>query len=258
MNLADIVPVVLTWNEAPNIARTLEGLRWARRVVVLDSGSTDGTEHLARAFPNVDWHVRAFDDHAAQCNHALDHLVGDAPWVLYLDADYGVTPAFAAELAALQPGPEVAGGRAGFRYCVGGTPLRGALYPPRIVLFRRDRGRYVQEGHAQDLKLDGEVVELRTPLLHDDRKSWARFMANQRRYAVLEADWLRSRPWSQLRWADRARRLVVVAPWLAPLVALARGAVFDGLAGWRYARERAVAEWLIARELARSSLKGNR
>jgi glycosyltransferase involved in cell wall biosynthesis len=254
MNLADIVPVVLTWNEAPNIARTLDGLRWAQRVVVLDSGSTDDTERLARAFPNVDWHVRAFDDHAAQCNHALDHLVGDALWVLYLDADYGVTPAFVAELAAFEPGAGVAGGRAGFRYCVDGRPLRGALYPPRIVLFRRDRGRYVQEGHAQDLKLDGPVVDLRAPLLHDDRKSWARFMANQRRYAVLEAGWLRARRWSELRWADRARRLVVVAPWLAPLVALGRGAVLDGLAGWRYARERAAAEWLIAVEL----LKGNR
>ncbi len=254
MNLSKILPVILTSNEAPNIARTLDGLRWAQRVVVLDSGSSDDTHTLATRYPNVAWHVRAFDDHAAQCNHALDALADGAEWVLFLDADYVVQPEMAAELALLEPPAMVSGYRVRFRYCVDGQPLRGALYPPRIVLFRPGYARYVQEGHAQALQLNGEVRELATPILHDDRKAWPRFIANQQRYAALEAEWLRTQRWSALRWPDRLRRLLVIAPWAAPLVALARGAVLDGRAGWRYAWERCVAEWLISRALLRHSL----
>lgn len=251
MNMSSVVPVILTWNEAPNIVRSLEGLRWAPRVVVLDSGSSDETEAMAHGFANVDFRVRDFDSHAAQCNHALDRLAGAAEWVLFLDADYVLTAASIAELAALQPTDRVVGYRAAFRYCIDGRPLRGALYPPRIVLFRRGRGRFVQRGHTQVLELDGEVCDLAEPILHDDRKAWPRFIANQRRYAALEATWLRTQRWSSLRWPDRLRRMLVIAPWAAPMVALARGAILDGRAGWRYAGERFVAEWLIARELLR-------
>ena len=81
-------------------------------------------------------------------------------------------------------------------------------------------------------------------------------MANQRRYAALEASWLLSQPLAALRWPQRVRRLLVVAPWLAPMVALARGAALDGRAGWRYAWERCVAELLLSRELVARSFGG--
>ena len=45
--LAEIVPVILTWNEAANIGRALAALRWAKRVVVLDSGSSDASRRIA-------------------------------------------------------------------------------------------------------------------------------------------------------------------------------------------------------------------
>ena len=59
--LDQITPIVLTYNEAPNIRRTLDSLRWAERVVVVDSGSKDGTEEIAKSFSNVVWYVRNFD-----------------------------------------------------------------------------------------------------------------------------------------------------------------------------------------------------
>jgi glycosyltransferase involved in cell wall biosynthesis len=253
-----ITPVVLTYNEAANIGRTLDALSWARRVIVLDSGSSDDTEAIARSFVNVQWHVRAFDDHATQCNHALDRLAAGSAWVLFLDADYQVTPAAAAEIDALAPSPAVCGYEARFVYCVDGAPLRGALYPPRVVLFRPERAHYVQEGHTQRLRLDGEVRTLGEPLLHDDRKQTTRFLANQRRYAALEAKWLWSRPFSMLRWSERARRLLVLAPWLVPAVVLLwRGGWRDGRRGLRYAGERAVAEMLIAWALFKRMLQRN-
>jgi glycosyltransferase involved in cell wall biosynthesis len=48
-----VTPLVLTYNEERNIRRTLESLRWAERVVVLDSSSTDVTESVARCLRRV-------------------------------------------------------------------------------------------------------------------------------------------------------------------------------------------------------------
>jgi glycosyltransferase involved in cell wall biosynthesis len=45
--LDEITPLIITHDEAPNIARTLDKLVWARRIVVIDSGSTDDTVRIA-------------------------------------------------------------------------------------------------------------------------------------------------------------------------------------------------------------------
>ena len=51
--LADITPVILTYNESANIGRSLERLTWAREVVVVDSGSTDDTLAIVARFANA-------------------------------------------------------------------------------------------------------------------------------------------------------------------------------------------------------------
>src|SRR5690348_1584101 len=101
--LAHITPVILTYNEAPNIGRTLEALRWASAVVVVDSGSSDATTAIARRFPNVRIFERPFDDHATQWNFGISETGIATPWILALDADYVVPPELAEELRALEP-----------------------------------------------------------------------------------------------------------------------------------------------------------
>lgn len=252
--LAEITPVVITYNEAPNLERTLEALSWARRVVVLDSGSTDDSRPIASRFANVDWQVRQFDDHARQCNHALDHLVADAPWVLFMDADYIVTPELREEFRQLRPADET-GYEVPFRYCVDGIALRGTLYPPRVCLFRTGSGRYRQVGHTQWLEIDGTVGRTTAHMLHDDRKSARNFIARQRRYARLEAEYLWSEPWATLNWRKRIRRMLIIAPWAAPAFALfGKGVILDGIPGLKYAWERAQAESFIAGALLRQML----
>jgi len=55
-----ITPLVITLDEAPNIARTLDKLTWARRIVVVDSGSVDGTIEILKRYPQVDRFDRPF------------------------------------------------------------------------------------------------------------------------------------------------------------------------------------------------------
>ena len=97
-SLNRVTPVVLTYNEEPNIGRTLESLRWARQVVVVDSGSTDQTEAIARSFGNMKWFVRAFDTHIAQWQFGVQQTEISSQYVLALDADMQVSDAFLQEL----------------------------------------------------------------------------------------------------------------------------------------------------------------
>jgi glycosyltransferase involved in cell wall biosynthesis len=254
--LDKITPVILTFDEAPNIVRALERLTWARQIVVLDSGSADGTVEAARAFPGVCLRTRHFDSHAQQWNAAIGDASIATEWVLALDADYMVTPDLSAELASLDPPDAVSGYRARFQFAMDGAVLRGSLYPPHVVLFRRQRGHYVQDGHTQRLVLDGEVHDLEATIVHDDRKPMRRWLASQRAYAGQEAERLRSIPWSEASARDRVRKLLVLAPWAVPAYTLfGQGVVLDGWSGVRYAAQRAIAETLIARELGRALLR---
>lgn len=244
--LERITPLVLTYNEAPNIARTLDQLAWAREVVVIDSGSADATLDIVRARPNTRVLSRTFDDFAHQWNFALDAV--DAEWVLALDADYVLTDAWIAEVGARAPSEYVSGYRSRFRYCMAGRPLQRSLYPPAIVLFRRDRARFRQDGHCYRLALGaGTVHDIDAFILHDDRKPIERWWHSQKRYAAEEVAKLRRTRWQELGWPDRVRRVPFLA---APLVLghclVGQGGWRDGRAGLAYAGERALVETLLS------------
>ena len=245
MQLSDITPLVLTYNEDANIGRTLSHVAWADRVVVVDSFSTDNTAAICRRHTNVDFVQRAFDDHATQWNHGLAQV--QTPWVLSLDADYLLSEDVVAELERLAPSGDLGGYSAEFVYCVFGRPLRASLYPSRVVLFRRDRSRYEQDGHTQRLAVSGRTETLRARLLHDDRKPVDRWLVDQARYAAQEAAWLANPPASGLNRFDRLRR----KGWLAPLAVtwyalVVRGLILDGWPGWYYVLQRTIAETMLA------------
>jgi glycosyltransferase involved in cell wall biosynthesis len=254
-----ITPLVLTYNEEPNIRRLLERLSWATRVVIVDSGSTDATLRIVSEFGNSRLFVRKFDTHAAQWNYGLAETGIDTGWVLALDADYGLTDAFLAEIAQLDPGPSVSGYRARFRYCIDGIPLRGGAYPPVTVLFRRQAARYLQDGHTQRICLEGDTLTLAQPLLHDDRKSLERWFAAQIDYMRQEADKLVATPMAELSIPDRIRRLIVLAPVLMFIYCLIlKGGLLDGRRGIFYAMQRSVAEAILSAFLVDAGIRQGR
>jgi glycosyltransferase involved in cell wall biosynthesis len=246
--IEQITPLVISFNEAPNIRRTLDKLVWARRIVVVDSGSTDATLDIVRSYPQAEVVHRQFDDFASQCNFGIEQV--RTPWVLSLDADYELSDELIAELATLRADDTTAGFRAGFVYRIFGRPLWGTLYPPRVVLYRRDRATYHNEGHGHRVTVSGEIRPLAGLIYHDDRKPLARWFASQQRYAAQEADYLLSRDRTALRGFDRIRR----AAWLAPIAVLfytliIKRCLFDGWAGWYYVLQRVLAETMVALEI---------
>ena len=246
--ISHVTPLVITFNEAPNIGRTLEKLRWARRVIIVDSGSTDTTLEVVSRFPQAEVFNRPFSSFAEQCNFGLDHV--ETEWVLSLDADYELSDELVRELRRLPEVGTVAGYRASFVYRIYGRPLRGAIYPPRTVLYRARGARYENEGHGHRVSVPGEIRALRGIIYHDDRKALSQWLVSQQRYARLESEYLMNASAETLGLTDRLRRLGWPLPLLVFFYTLfVKGCILDGWAGWFYVLQRVLAETMIALEL---------
>lgn len=246
--LEDITPLIITYNEAANVQRTLGKLGWAHRIVVIDSGSTDKTIDLLHAYSRVEVFHRAFSDFASQCNFGLSQI--NTPWVLSLDADYELSDELVTELKSLAPAATAAGFQTKFIYRIYGRPLRGTLYPPRTVLYRKEYATYCNIGHGHRVTVQGTIFPLANPIFHDDRKSLTHWFASQQRYASEEAAYLLSSESAKLDRIDRIR----LAAWPAPLAIFfytlfVKGCLLDGWPGWFYALQRLLAETMIALEI---------
>jgi len=249
----DVTAMILTFNEQPNIRRTLEKLAWPKEVLVIDSFSTDETCEIARSALPLRIVQRPFTSFADQCNFGLTQI--STSWVLSLDADYVLSDELIAEIQGLQPADGVAGYRVRFRYCVNGTPLRASLYPPRAVLYRKDRARYEDDGHGHRVRIDGRIVELRGTIFHNDRKPLSRWLTAQQKYARMEATKLLAASAHDLKFADRIRRKIIIAPALVFFYTLlGRGLILDGWAGWSYVFQRTLAELILSLHLIEAKL----
>jgi glycosyltransferase involved in cell wall biosynthesis len=248
--LGQITPLILTYNEAPNIERSLKQLAWAKDIVIVDSFSTDATFQLAQQFSNVRLFQRIFDSHALQWSFGLEETEIKTPWVLALDADYILTDEVIRELGSLNPPSATNGFSAQFVYCLQGKPLRSGIYPPVTVLYRREYARYEQDGHTQRVRIDGAIGNLRSPVLHDDRKPLGDWLKAQAWYAELEAEKLFASNTAGLKFADRMRQWIVVAPPVMLFYCLiVRGGLLDGWFGLQYAFERTIAETMLSLHL---------
>lgn len=192
--MEQLVAVILTKNEAAHIADCVAGLRsWLEAVVVWDSGSTDGTQALARQAGALVVE-RPFDNFSAQRQAVLDSI--NAEWLLFVDADERVTPALAAEVEAV-----IAAGRdEGYwiprrNWIVGDEIHHGGYYPDyQLRLLRRSAARYDTRREVHEFALvEGTTGYLQEPLIHYNYSNWAQFHRKQRTYAAYEARILAAR-----------------------------------------------------------------
>jgi glycosyltransferase involved in cell wall biosynthesis len=251
--LDQITPLVLTFNEAANLERTLRQISWANDIVVLDSFSDDETPAIAGRSPQVRLFQRHFDSHQNQWTFGLTKTEIKTPWILALDADYVLTDELIDELKNLKPSPKVNGYTVQFSYCLNGRPLRCGIYPPVNVLFRVSEATYEQDGHTHRVRINGQVATLHSKILHDDRKPLRRWLQSQVRYAELEANKLLNAT-GNLSFADRVRTWRIFAPLGIVLYCLfLRGGLLDGWSGIFYALQRGTAELMLSLNLINAS-----
>jgi Glycosyltransferases involved in cell wall biogenesis len=239
--LDDITPIVLTYNEQANIQRTLSALRWAKRVLIIDSFSSDETLQLCESFENVHVVQNEFINFAQQCNFALSQDI-NTEWVLSMDADYVVTPELQNEFSKLVPTDNTNGYKISFEYLINGQALRGSLYPARTCLYRQKCAHYKQDGHAHRVNISGKVLPLNAKLQHDDRKPYSRWLSSQKKYAQQEIQKLTASSWHDLSWPDRLRRLGIAPFVVLPYTLFIKGLILNGSTGFEYSRQRFIAE----------------
>lgn len=251
--LKDVTPLILTFNEAANLHRTLQRLTWAKQIIVIDSYSSDKTIDILRSYPQVQIFQRTFDTHTNQWNYALQQV--QTEWVLSLDADYVLTEDIIAEIATLAQDSLADSYFVKFKYCVFGKPLQGTLLPPREVLFKKEKAIYIDDGHTQLLQVKGKSAMLSSYIYHDDRKPLTRWLWAQDRYMIIEAKKLLETPSQELSFGDRIRKQKILAPFaiLFYCLIINRG-ILDGWAGWYYAFQRALAEILLSIRLIEAGI----
>ncbi len=166
--------------------RSVQGL--ASEVVVLDSGSTDGTPDLARSLGarviETDW-----PGHVEQKNRALDACTHD--WVLSIDADERVSDELAASIRrAIAHQPKLLGFACSRLSWWQGAPIRhGTWYPDRRVrLVRKDGARWVGRNPHDRLEVQGSVGRLTGDLLHHPYRDLSEHLAVIDRYTAIAAD----------------------------------------------------------------------
>ena len=246
--LSRITPLILTYNETPNILRTLDRLTWAKKVIVVDSHSEDGTLDYLKRYPNVEVHFRKFDGFAQQCNYGLSLI--DTDWVLSLDADYVLPDTFIREMAQIVTEDSVNGAFAAFRYCVVGKPLGRDNTTPRKVLYKRALATYHNLGHQHRVSVPAPETSFTAKIYHDDRKSLSRWLKSQDGYLTTEATKLAGSRYADLDLADKIRKTKVLAPFVILVYCLfVQLLIFGGWRGWYYTLQRTLVEILLAIKL---------
>jgi glycosyltransferase involved in cell wall biosynthesis len=242
--LDHITPVMLTYNEEQNVTQTLSRLAWAKDIVVVDSGSTDGTLEALSKFGNVRVFKRRFDTHARQWRYATEETQIATDWILRLDADYHVSDALATELSQLASDAPVSAYRVGFDYAVFSHKLLSSLYPPNTILLRKGCFSVRDKGHTEIWDVHGPVATLRGRIIHDDRKPTGQWLAGQARYMRLELEALPLYNAGLARWLRLRPPLMPIAVFVYCL--FGKGLILNGRAGIFYALQRMVAEAVLS------------
>lgn len=242
--------VVISFNERDRIAGCLESVSFADEIVVVDSGSTDGTDDVARRYTDRVVHL-PWKGFGPQKQAAVEMAAHDT--VLSVDCDERVTEGLAAEIMSVLEGEEMlAAYSVPRRTFIGSKEIRhGGWYPDRTVrLFDRRRARFSDSLVHERVVVGGPVGALQNPMLHFSFSGVSDIFRKMDKYTDLSARAM-FEAGRRCRFADLA-----VRPALAFVKTyLLRAGFLDGAEGFVVGVAAAVhvfAKYAKLRELARS------
>lgn len=226
--LTQLSVIIITFNEAANIEACLKSVSFADEIVVLDSGSTDGTQDLALGM-GASVHVTTdWPGFGLQKNRALD--LARNSWVLSLDADERVSPELANKIR------QVVDKDAGIafeiprltQFC--GRWIHHCGWTPDYVLrlFKRGSANFSDDlVHERVVLIHGVPTRLTSPLLHYSYPTPSHYWRKLEQY---------SQAWAQQRFASGQKTSMLRAG-LAGVVAFLRSYFFrlgflDGAMGF--------------------------
>lgn len=183
-----ITATIITFNEERNIARVIESLRCCDEILVIDSGSLDGTRDVAR---NLGARVveAPWQGFANQKNFAAAQATHD--WILSLDADEALSESLEGEIWRLKKNETVlldAYTMPRLAQYLGRWIHHSGWYPDRKVrLYRRDKAKWLGDFVHESVKVEGTVGRLDGNLLHYTCASLSEHLRTLDRYTTLAA-----------------------------------------------------------------------
>ena len=192
--------LIPTRNERRNLVDCIRSVSWCDEVVVVDSGSGDGTQELAQAsgarVVDFKWDGR----HPKKKNWALENVPWKNEWVLILDADERIRPELAAEIRSALRQPRVDGYFINRRFIFLEKWIKHCGYYPswNLRLFRHRKGRY-EKLHSGDtasgdnevhehVVLNGPAAYLQEDMLHYAYPDIYTWIEKHNRYSNWEAE----------------------------------------------------------------------
>jgi len=179
--------IIITKNESRNIAACLGSVRFADEIIVLDSGSTDGTVEIARDLGATVHQSEDWPGFGPQKNRVL--ALASQNWVLAIDADEQVTPALRDEIARTLKAPQFDAYEISrlSEFC--GKPIHhSGWFPDYVVrLFRRGAGRFNDVAVHEHVETTGPVGRLKNYFLHFPFENLDMVVAKINRYSTTAA-----------------------------------------------------------------------
>lgn len=219
--------VLITQNAQHLLKRTLEAVSWADGILVVDSGSTDGTRELAEEMGAKVLVQTEWKGYGHQKSYALSKAEGD--WILFLDADEVVDETLASEIRRVTTNDGNTAGYSMLRvnyFC--GDRIRFGNGRPDYVdrLFRKEKGRISDHRVHERVIIDGTVERLRGELHHYTTESISHRVKKNDEYATVAAE-------EMLRHGKRASliQLLFVMPLSIVRDLVLKGGILDGKNG---------------------------
>ncbi len=184
--------VILTFNEENNIKDCIESiLNFTDHIIVVDSGSTDKTLEILKAYP-VKILFNPFLNYSQQRNWALNNIEFSTEWVLNMDADHRVTLKLKQELFNLfeQGKHENINGILASRKTIfmGKWIKYGGHYPTyHAILFRLGKGKCENKLYDQHFLVEGDTIKVKGDILDMITDSLSTFTMRHDQWSNLEA-----------------------------------------------------------------------
>jgi glycosyltransferase involved in cell wall biosynthesis len=175
---------IITLNEEKNLRECLESVRWADEVVIVDSGSTDGTLVIAQEF-GCKVIRNPWPGMREQKN--LASAAAEGPWILNLDADERMSKELQAEVQEHLANPKFDGYSFPRKNIFLGKWMRyGGWYPDATLrLFRKTQGKFGGINPHANIELPSgtRVLTLKHPLVHFTYYTLQQYVGKQYTYA---------------------------------------------------------------------------
>jgi glycosyltransferase involved in cell wall biosynthesis len=176
---------IVTYNEAQNIRRTLESVKWVDEIVIVDSGSADDTVQICKEYGARIIHEGRIGV-AKVKNIAIEKASGE--WILSLDADEPIEPALAEEIRTLISSPaSLDGYRIPRRtFFLEKEMKHGGWYPDyNLRLFRKEKGRFEERAVHEAMKVQGTVGTTKHAIEHYAYSDISLFLTKMNTYSSL-------------------------------------------------------------------------